>query len=630
MRLLSGLITRAASATPGKTAVVWGDERVTYADLAAQMERVASGLAALGLAAGDRLGLVLPNRPAYVVAFFAAQRLGAIVATVSSRATAPEIERVLTDAGPRVVICDADGASVCRTVLARLARTPRLVIVCRDGGFEGLGEGAPPAPAHENAGAAALYLYTSGSTATFKRVCCTQSNLWYEALNFVESTRLTADDTILCAVPLHHSYGLGNGLLDAAYLGATLVLEPEADSPFAARHARTLALVRDEGVRMFAGVPFQYEVLAGSTEDVAASFADVTWCVSSADVLRQATFERFLARTGRPIRSLYGSTEAGSIAMDVGAEADVRFGVLGPPLENVRIEARGATGEIWVASPTLPPDGYDNRPALTAQMFEGGFYNTGDVGRLDGAGRLVLTGRKQSFVDVGGHKVDLGEVEEVLLAHPQVREAAVVAVEAPGVGAVLKAVVVAHEASREADLLQHCRTRLAPFKIPRLIEFREALPRGPLGKVLRPELMDSAAWFDDVPSARDVPPGTPARQADWMARRIIEQVAVILACEPGEIARDAPFQSLGFDSLRTVELQERLSRMSGVALSITTLWNYPSIDAYAAFLLGAMKGAPEAPVRAVAPRPTDPLDEAPDDQIAALLARELDLNAEGT
>jgi long-chain acyl-CoA synthetase len=625
--MLNGLIERAATAAPDKVAIVWRAERLSYAALAARIEHCAAGLAALGLGAGVCVGLVLPNRPEFIIAFFAAMRLDAIIAPVSPQATAPELERLLADAGPRLVICDAARLAACREVAVRLPHLPRLIVVGGDGevGFETLGADGAPAPRLGMPNSRALYLYTSGSTDTFKRVCCTQSNLWFEALNFVESARLTADDTILCAVPLHHSYGLGNGLLDAAFLGATLVLEPDSDIPFAARHARMLDLLSAERVRLFPGVPFQFEVLAASSEDVGAAFRDVRWCVSSGDTLRKQTFDRFLARTGHPIRSLYGSTEAGSIAMDVGPAAGVRFGGLGPPLNNVTIEVRGEAGEIWVKSPTIPPGGYDNRPTLNPLVFQGGFYNTGDLGRLD-AGQLVMTGRKQSFFDVGGHKVDLAEVEEILLGHPQVRDAAVVGVAVPRLGGVLKAVVVAEESSREADILDHCRRRLAAFKVPRFIEFRELLPRSPLGKLLRAELLDTAGWLSDVPSARDVPRGSQAQRIDWLSQRIAEQAAAILACEPAAIARNVAFQSLGFDSLRVVELQERLSRMSGVALSITTLWNHPSIAAYAVFLLDAMQGSePRGPAE-----DADPLDSLSDQEIAAMLARELDLSAEAT
>jgi len=443
--------------------------------------------------------------------------------------------------------------------------------------------------------------------------------LFYEARNFVGATGMSAEDGILCSIPLHHSYGLGNCLLDAAYLGATLVFESDVNSPFAARHEATLELLRMEQVHVYPGVPFQYDVLASSHADVAGAFRDVRWCLSSGDVLRQRTFDRFLRRSGHPIRSLYGSTEAGSIAMDCGAAEDVRFGSLGTSLQYVTVELRGEGGEIWVKSPTIPPGGYENRPELNAAVFRDGFYNTGDLGRFDARGHLILSGRKQSFVDVGGYKVDLAEVEEVLNNHPMVREAAAIGLEVPNLGGVIKAVVAARDGCRERDVLEHCRSHLAAFKVPRFVEFREMLPRSPIGKLLRSELTDVTAWLADVPSVRELPNMPRPRRIDWLAQRIQEQVATILRCPVADVPLDAPFQSLGFDSLRAVELQERLSKMSGVALSITTLWNYTSIEAYAAFLAEAIEGRKPQPARTE----PDEIDSLSDEEVAAMLTREL-------
>ena len=610
--MLTEMLHRSVAANPGKTAIVHGDRRLSYGELEAAMGRCAASLRRAGVEPGDTVAVMLPNCPEFVTSFFAVARVHGVMLPLNPAYTREELRRFLTDRPPRVLVTDSAHAPACRA-----AGQEHLLLIADE---TPSGEDWVPRPAFAGR---SLYLYTSGSTDSYKRVCCTQENLYFEARNFVETTGINADDTILCTIPLHHSYGLGNCLLDAAFTGATLVLEPESNAPFAARHQTALELLRTERVRFYPGVPFQFEVFATSGEDVGAAFRDVRWCVSSGDVLPKRTFDRFLARTGQPIRSLYGSTEAGSIAMDVGSAAAVRLGSLGPPLKNVTVEVRGESGQIWVRSPVLPPGGYDNRPEINETVFRDGFYDTGDIGKFDERGHLVMTGRKQSFFDVGGHKVDLGEVEEVLLAHAQVREAAAVGIEIPNVGGMIKAVVAADEVCREADVLDHCRKHLAAFKVPRLVEFREMLPRSPLGKVLRKELSDPTSWLTDVPSAREIPVMPRARQIDWLARRIQEQVATIVRCGPAAVPRDVPFQSLGFDSLRAVELQERLSRMSGVALSITTLWNYTSIDAYAAFLLDAMAGS--APPLA---RPAHPLDDFSDDEIAGMLAQELGVTAE--
>lgn len=616
--MLTAMLRKSVAANPAKIAIVQGARRISYGDLQRAVERYARLLNQEGVGQGDTVAVVLPNCPEFVISLFAIARLHAVMLPLNPSYTNEELGRFLTDRPARALIADQAHGPLGRAAAAGA----RVFIIEEMADFhDAARDAAEPMPFSGDA----LYLYTSGSTDSYKRVCCTQRNLYFEAHNFVESTAIGADDTILCTIPLFHSYGLGNCLLDAAYTGATLVLETDSTTPFAARHEKTLELLRSEEIRIYPGVPFQFDVLANSAADVSAAFADVKWCVSSGDVLPKRTFERFLARTGHPIRSLYGSTEAGSISMDVGLASEVRFGSLGLPLANVKIEVRGASGHIWVKTPVIPPGGYDNRPEINQTVFREGFYNTGDVGMLDSRGYLVMTGRKQSFFNVGGHKVDLAEVEEVLLSCPKVREAAAVGLEIPNLGGIIKAVVAADEECREADILDHCRKRLAAFKIPRFVEFRQLLPRSPLGKVLRMELSDTASWLSNVPSAREVPRLPRGQQVEWLAHRIQEQVAAILGLEPAATPCDVPFQSLGFDSLRAVELQERLSRMSGVALSITTLWNYTSIDAYAHFLLDAMQGpgpGPAPPVESSKESP-DPLDDLTADEIAALLAQEL-------
>jgi long-chain acyl-CoA synthetase len=263
---------------------------------------------------------------------------------------------------------------------------------------------------------------------------------------------LTAADNILCTVPVHHSYGIGNCILDAVYAGSMLVLTDPDDAPFAARCRRALELIREEAIRFFPGTPYQFQLMAALPDDAAADLSDLKLCVSSGDVLPRQTFECFLRRFGVPIRPLYGSTEAGSISVDMDPAGTLQFGSLGRPLKNVEIRIRddagrdlpdGESGQIWVKSPVIPPSGYEDRPELTAEDFRDGFYHTGDVRKKDSRGRLMMTGRKQPFIDVGGYKVDIGEVEEVLGGCPRVREAAALGVEAPGLGTLIKAVVPA-------------------------------------------------------------------------------------------------------------------------------------------------------------------------------------------
>jgi long-chain acyl-CoA synthetase len=426
-------------------------------------------------------------------------------------------------------------------------------------------------------------------------------------LNFVETVGLTATDNILCTIPLYHSYGMGNCILDAVYTGSTLVLLEADDVPFAARCGRVPELVRKEVIRFYPGVPYQFQVLSALPDHPPTDLSGLKLCVSSGDILPPRTYERFLERFGVPIRSLYGSTEAGSISINTDPADTIQFGSLGLPLKNVEIQIRddagwglpdGEIGQIWVKSPVISPTGYENHPELTAKVFRDGYCNTGDIGKKDARGHLVMIGRKQTFADVGGHKVDISEVEEVLQSHPQVREAAAVPVDVPNVGTLIKAVVVTQDDCDTENIFAFCRQRLARFKIPRLVEFRDVLPRSPIGKVLKSELGEVGAYLASADPAffastwLAVAEERPARQLELLALQIQEQAALSLQCEPCSIARSASFLSMGFDSLRAAELHQRLVKLTGLPLSITMLWNYPSIDELAAALWTQMHAKP--------------------------------------
>jgi long-chain acyl-CoA synthetase len=593
--MLSRMLLRAVEADPARAAVVQGTSRVRYDELDALAGRCAAGLRRLGVGPGTCVGVVLPNGPEFVAGLFACARLRAVMLPLHPRQSGEELRHFLADAGARVVIADGARAEQCAGTGAAVAAFDVL-----------LEPSSEPLPAEPFDGPA-MYLYTTGTTATRKRLCCTQRNLYYEALNFVETVGLTAADNILCTIPLSHSYGIGNCLLDAVYTGSTLVLPDSDDVPFAALCRRVLELVREEAVRFYPGVPYQFQVLAGLPGPPRDELAGLKLCVSSGDVLPRQTFERFRERFGLPIRSLYGSTEAGSICINTDAAATLQFGSLGPPLRNVTIRIRddagadlpaGVSGRIWVRSPVIPPTGYDNQPELSAQIFQEGCYNTGDLGVLDARGHLVMTGRKQTFVEVGGYKVDLSEVEEVLVAHPRVREAAAVGVEVPELGTLIKAVIVADGPCEEADILAHCGGRLAFFKVPRLVQIRDALPRGPLGKVFKSELGGTgdypagACRADFERAWLAVADQGAAQRLDFLAGQVRQQAALTLRRPATSIERTASFRDMGFDSLLAAELHLRLSKLTGLPLSISMLWNHPTVEQFAAALLARMSPAP--------------------------------------
>jgi long-chain acyl-CoA synthetase len=590
--MLTGMLRKAVEANPAKAAIVQGGKRIRYDELEALAGRCAGGLRRLGVQAGDCVAVALPNCPEFVAGLFACARLRAVMLPLHPQSTREELLRVVADARPKVVIANTPRAGLSADTSANVT------------GFEGLlAHPAEPTPAGRFHGPA-VYLYTSGSTDAWKRLCCTQENLYYEAHNFVETVGLTADDNILCTIPLHHSYGLGNCLLDAVYAGSTLVLPEPEDAPFVARCRRVLELIREEAIRFYPGVPYQFQVLAALPDCTWADLAGLKLCVSSGDLLPRQTYDRFLERFGVPIRSLYGSTEAGSIAINTDPDGQVEAGSLGPPLRNVTIEIRdaegkklpaGVDGEIWVKSPTIPPTGYDNRSDLTHETFRAGFYKTGDIGRRNHRGHLILAGRKQSFITIAGNKVDTSEVEEVLQSCPGVREAAVLGVEIPRMGTLMKAALVTDGPCRPAEIREFCRQRLAFHKVPRLIEAYPSLPRSPMGKVLKSELGGVESYLEgirNVEATRTV--GRLATVSSGKRRSLVTslvqaQVAAVLGRPVATVPRDLGFIELGMDSFGAVELAVRLEYLFDRELPQTFTFDHPTVDAVTESLMGLVE-----------------------------------------
>jgi long-chain acyl-CoA synthetase len=618
--MLTEMLRKTVAADPGKTAIVQGSRRMRYDELETLAGRYAAGLRRRGVGPGDCVAVALPNCPEFVAGLFACARLGAVMLPLNPSRKADELRRLVADARAKIVITDAPRTSWFTGTGAAVTEFEALLALPVEGQCSQLAQRVDsqsrsecatlPLPASPYDGPV-LYLYTSGSTDERKRLCCTQANLYYEGYNFVETVGLTAADNILCTIPLHHSYGLGNCLLDAVYAGSTLVLLEPDEAPFAARCERVLELIRDEAIRFYPGVPYQFQILAGLPEHALPDLAGLKLCVSSGDVLPRRTYEHFRKRFGIPIRSLYGSTEAGSIAINTDPDGQMEAGSLGRPLRNVAIEIRdaegkelpaGVEGEIWVKSPTIPLTGYDNRSELTHEAFRAGFYKTGDVGRWNHRGHLILVGRKQSFIDIAGNKVDMSEVEEVLESCPGVLEAAVLGVEVPRMGTLVKAAVVTEGPCRHADIREFCRQRLAFHKVPRLIEAYPSLPRSAMGKVLKSELSGVESYLDDIRNAEAtrilgrLSIVSAGKRRSLVTSLVQAQVAAVLGRPIATVSRNVGFVQLEMDSFGAIELLARLEYLFDQELPQTFTFDHPTVDAITECLLGLV-GSDESPRR---------------------------------
>jgi long-chain acyl-CoA synthetase len=474
-----------------RLALVHGEERITYGQLGEQVDRLAGALAARGLTNGAPVALLLPNVPAFVVAFLAILRAGAVVVPLNPHFKEAELEFHFRECGAKAVITDEVGSEVCAAVAGGL-EDPAEVIIDLAPLIE---EGGTPPPVGA-AGDDAVFQYSSGSTGRPKRVPRTHAHLRAEADGYVSAIGLTAEDTIFCTIALFHTYGMGCCLLAAVRSGATLVLF-DNPNPFVLQRARALAQIERERATVFPGVPFTFRLLSEAPED--ADLSSLRLCFSAAAALPRATFKAFQERFGVPVRELYGCTEGGCVTVNVDADPVGTVGSVGTPIDGVELRIAdesgepveaGRIGEVLIRSVAMTP-GYADAEELNSEAFRDGWFRSGDRGRVDEQGRLFLTGRTKRLIDVRGDKVDPIEVEDVLAVHPKVGEVVIVGVESGVPGEELvKAVVVPAGDCQERELIRYCRERLADYKVPSRVEFREEIPTGPGGKVLRKYLID--------------------------------------------------------------------------------------------------------------------------------------------
>jgi malonyl-CoA/methylmalonyl-CoA synthetase len=497
----------AAAREPGATALAAHGEVWTYGLLLAAARRLSLGLARRGLGRGDRVAFLAPSSADFAVAWLATLRCGAAMVPIHLAYRRREVAHVIADAEPKLVVAGRAEGSVLDELDAAERRSIAAVVP-----IEELAAWEDEEPAESDslaplvaldAGDLALLLYTSGTTGASKGAMLSHGNVaaMIDALH--EAWAWSAADRLLLALPLFHLHGLVVGLHCALAAGATVLLEPRFD---ASRVVDRLA--RGEAT-LFFGVPTMYVRLVEELERRRADerpvdLAAVRLFVSGSAPLAPETFAAFRRLAGQAILERYGMTETGMIAGNPLAGPRLA-GTVGRALPGVELRVAdtsgaaapdGAEGEVEVRGPAVFA-GYWRSPQKTAESFreaaDGRWFRTGDAGRIDPAsGHLTLLGRRSELILSGGFNVYPREVEEVLLAYPGVRDAAVVGEPHPEWGESPVAFLVAGRDVAETGLAAHCRAELAPFKLPRRFVFVEALPRNAMGKVEKRKLAEAA------------------------------------------------------------------------------------------------------------------------------------------
>lgn len=481
------LAERWARRQPHRPAILFGDTTLTYGDLNDQVHRLASVLRAHGVGHGDRMLCVSENRPEVLALAFAASRIGAAFVPVNPASAHNELEFLLADASPSVICTGTEAAVDPGPGLAPVVRLDDLE---SDGVLTDPHEGVPAVAVGPDD--VAVICYTSGTTGRPKGVVQTHRSLHWNSVNTLLGLDFAADDVALLTTPLFHTAALNMLAVNTLYKGATLLLHRRFDA------IDCLKAIADAGVTITFAVPTMLALLERSPDFAPEELTSLRWILSGGAPLEPEAAARWSGR-GIPVLASFGLSEAGpSVTFRRSDDVSGKPDSSGPPapLTDVRIidpdgvqVPDGTAGEVVVVGPHVAA-GYWNNPEATRETFRPDGLRTGDRGYLDADGDLVIVGRLKDTIITGGENVDPVEVEHALLQHDAVTEAVVVGLPDPVWGERVAVVVVPAPGKHLEldDVRRHLSARLARYKIPRQIELWPAIPKNPVGKILRPEV----------------------------------------------------------------------------------------------------------------------------------------------
>ena len=540
---LTWLLDQTVSRYPGQTAFIYYGTKLSYAQFSSLANRFATGLQRLGIKKGDRVAIALPNIPQFPIAFYGALRAGAVVVPTNPRYTEREIQHQLADSGAGVVVMLDIFYPVVRAVRANTALEHIIITSVTDylppmlqrlfpltqlrahhpeppltekelhedkmlhtmssmlqshtkGGIEVFN-----LPVQASGDDLAALQYTGGTTGVAKGAMLTHRNLLANALqtrDWIPNTRDTEEVT-LCVTPFFHSYGLTVGMNLSILSASTAILLPQF------KVKEVVKAIRRYHPTQLPGIPTMYIAIMREAGKHAEYLRSIRYCISGASALPAKVRKDWEAITGGKLVEGYGLSEAAPVTHCNPLNDDVRDGSIGLPLpgvdamildQNTKEPAPiGEVGELMVKGPNIM-QGYWNRPDETASMFFDGWMRTGDLGKMDEEGYFYIVDRSKDMIKASGFNVYPREVEEVLFHHPAVLDVAVIGVpheyrvETVAAVIVLKPGFQPSEAMRE-DIIAYCKKELAPYKVPKIVEFRESLPKTLIGKVLKRELKET-------------------------------------------------------------------------------------------------------------------------------------------
>jgi long-chain acyl-CoA synthetase len=528
---LPAMLEESARKYPETPCTIFKGAKLSYGEMDALTDQLAAGLASLGVKKGDRVGIFMPNTPQFVMAYFAVLKLGAIVVAVNPLYSAREIEHQVNDAGIELMLVMSNFYNLIKQVqpktkiktlvVTNLKETlpPVLAFLFtltkeKKGGFRvELGSGdywmqdllskfrPEDRPKVEvTSDDVALFQYSGGTTGISKGAIAMHRNLVANALQ-IRLWMVNAEDgkeVVLMAIPLFHVYGMVAGMLFGIRTGASMVMVPNPKDL-----KDLLDNIQKYQTTIFPGVPTLYNAINNHPDVLAGKYnlTTIKACISGSAPLMRDTKEKFESLTGGVVFEGYGLSEAPTATHCNPLLGENRTGSIGLPLPDVDVRVislddevtvlpEGEVGELVVKGPQVFK-GYHNMPTETTNALRDGWLYTGDIARMDEDGYFYIVDRKKELIKPGGYQVWPREVEEVISDNPKVLEVGVAGIPDPYRGETVKAWVVVKpgESLTEEEVRDWCKERLAKFKVPTHVEFRDELPKTTVGKILRRELV---------------------------------------------------------------------------------------------------------------------------------------------
>jgi long-chain acyl-CoA synthetase len=492
------MLAKAAANHPQSTAIVYGERRLSFAELDTAANRFAVALLEMGIAKGDRVAMLLTNTPEYVIIFFAIARIGAISVPLDVKLKYPEVVSLLSHAEPKALIAES---GYLETIADGLEQFGFLEHVIAVGEYSGdVFTSYEAVMARDRADAPCVKLstddivqisYTSGPAFHPHGVMLDHNCFMKEADSAAAWFHFNRDDVVaLFALPLHHVFGMTVLLLSAFSCGATVVMQPGLSM------TSLWEAVEREKVTVFMGVPYVY-ILANvqaAKDGLKHDISSLRLCISSGAALPMEVLADFRCIFGIELHQLWGLTEATAHVTCQQIDGDDQDGSVGHAMagwevrvleENENVWNKSDTGEIIIRGPMMR--GYYRDPEATATMIKDGWLHTGDIGKLDDNGELYITGRKRDMIIIKGQNVHPSDIEKVLSGYPNVAEAAAYGESDELRGEQVRAVVTLKNASRvnEKEMREWCRRSLANYKIPKQIKVIGFMPRDSEGNIVK-------------------------------------------------------------------------------------------------------------------------------------------------